>query len=33
MTDTINQIESKKIIIDKDYFDNIFPNNGLLTLI
>ena len=26
-------IENKKIIIDKDYFENILPNNGLLTLI
>ena len=25
-------IENKKIIIDKEYFNNILPNNGLLTL-
>ena len=25
-------VESKKIIIDKEYFNNILPNNGILTL-
>ena len=25
-------VESKKIIVDKEYFDNILPNNGILTL-
>ena len=26
-------VESKKIIVDKEYFNNILPNNGILTLI
>jgi hypothetical protein len=28
-----NLVESKQIIIDKQYFENQLPKNGLLTLI